>query len=364
MKKNELVPVEKTENKPDKRSMTFEEYKKKYTKPTNVKTVKTFFFLLEAAIGIVVGTCLTLVVMRLFEIHQIAGYVGIGVAVLAFILFYIVPMAKINKTKSFITNVDETSGARAKIRNRRLREEIADRMIDMNAKVKDVAWYDPALVGNLAIARHTRDNELLKETLTELYNTNVKKAADRIIKDHAVKVGIITACSKSEKLDTMFVTLFELDLIKDLVYLYGFRPSEAKMSKIYFGVLKNALLAYGISATSTNIATGVLNTVIGATSKLSGMIGALAAVISSGAQGVINGVMTVVIGYQTRKYMMQEYHIQNVLDGFEFENEAEEELMIKEVKKGIATGVKEEKAKAKQKMREEKLPDLVLSPSN
>lgn len=346
------------------KQITFEEYKDKYTRPRNVKAIKGVMFLFEAAIGIVVATCLTLVVLRLFDIHEIAGYVGIGVAVLIFVLFFVVPLIKIHKSKSFIINVDETTGGSAKRANRKLREEIADKMIDMNARVKDVSWYDPALVGNLAIARHTNDNEKLKETLTELYNTNVKKVADKMIQDCAIKVGIITAISKSEKLDTMFVTLFELNLIKDLVYLYGFRPSEAKMSKIYFGVLKNALLAYGVSATSSNLATGVLTTVIGATSKLNGLIGALASVISSASQGVVNGVMTVVIGYQTMRYMMQEYKIQNILDGFEFENEADEEAMIAAVKKGISQGVKEEKANARRPHQKDKQIELDLLPQN
>ena len=90
MPKNEVAlrQNEKVEKEPGK--LTLEEYQKKYSKPVNEKVAKTFLFVFAAAIGIVIFFCLFLIVLRLFELHQIAGYVGIGVAVLIFIFVYIV----------------------------------------------------------------------------------------------------------------------------------------------------------------------------------------------------------------------------------------------------------------------------------
>lgn len=40
---------------------------------------------------------------------------------------------------------------------------------------------------------------------------------------------------------------------------------------------------------------------------------------------------------------MKEYHIQNILDSFEFENEEDDEEMMKEIKKGIVKSSKNKK---------------------
>ena len=124
--------------------------------------------------------------------------------------------------------------------------------------------------------------------------------------------------------------VLELKLIKDLVYLYGFRPSDRQLSKSYRTVIIGTLISYGVAATfnkvSFTIATGIslLNTVLGN-------------LIASASQGIVNGVMTVVLGEQVRAALLKEFRLQEVLDGFEFEDDVEEqEEMIKEVKKEIA----------------------------
>jgi hypothetical protein len=102
MPKNEVAlrqneKVEKEEGK-----LTLEEYQKKYSKPVNEKVAKTFLFVFAAAIGIIIFFCLFLIVLRLFDLHQIAGYVGIPVAVLIFIFVYIVPLVKIHQAKPLL----------------------------------------------------------------------------------------------------------------------------------------------------------------------------------------------------------------------------------------------------------------------
>lgn len=320
--------------------MTFDEYKEKYTKPENTKAIKFGLFMFVASIGIIVFTCLLLVVLKVFEINEYAGYVSIGVALLIFIFFYIVPVAQIHKHRPFITNVNNRTVRNAQKHNRQLRNEISDMMIDFVAKVEGLSWYDENLVGKLAIARQTNDDSGVKSLLTQIYDTGVKKQADKIISAHAVKVGLITAASQSDKLDAAFVAVYELSLIKDLVYLYGFRPSDAKLLKIYRTVVVNSLLAYGVSAGTTNLISKGLSATFEGLPLLGTLI---STAIASATQGIVNGVMTGIIGVQTKRYLIKEYHLQDILDSVELDNPEEDNKMLTEISQEIKSQTKEKK---------------------
>lgn len=333
-KKNLPAPVKK---------MTLEEYKAKYTKPYNAKAVRAFLVLFAGGVGIVVFTCLLLLVLRLFEIHQVAGYISIAPALLAFVALYVVPLVKLTRMKSFIVNVDERNARNAQKHNKALREEIADKMIDFSAKTENVGWYEPERIGRLAVARQSGDNEDLKAVLSEIYNKDVRKSANRAIRKAAVKVGLYTALSQSDKLDTAIVGLYSMELIKDIVYLYGYRPSEPKLMRIYGAVLRNALIAYGASATTTGLVTKTLG---GVMDKLGALGAAVSVAIGSASQGVINGVLLVVVGSQTKRYLVQEYHLQDILDNIDLGEDDEVELMA-EVRKDIVSGAKDPKNEKK-----------------
>ena len=320
--------------------LSFEEYKEKYTKPENTKAIKFGLFMFIASIGIVVFACLLLVVLRVFEINEYAGYVAIGVAVLMFIFLYLVPIVQIHKHRPFITNVNNRTVRNAQRHNRQLRNEISDMMIDFVAKVEGMSWYDENLVGKLAIARQTNDDTEVKSLLTQIYDTSVKKQAEKIISSHAVKVGLITAASQSDKLDAAFVAVYELSLIKDLVYLYGFRPSDAKLLKIYRAVVVNSLLAYGVSAGTTNLISKGLSATFEGLPLLGTLI---STAIASASQGIVNGVMTGIIGVQTKRYLIKEYHLQDILDSVELDNPEDDSKMLKEISQEIKTQTKDKK---------------------
>ena len=52
---------------------------------------------------------------------------------------------------------------------------------------------------------------------------------------------------------------------------------------------------------------------------------AISVIVDSSVQGLTNGVLTAVIGYQTIKYLNQEYRLQEILEGVELA-ETDEEL--------------------------------------
>lgn len=320
--------------------MTFEEYKARYTKPENKKLMKAAMIMIAAGIGIILFTCLFLVCLRVYEINEYAGYAAIGVAVLIFILFYIVPLIRIGRTKYFITNVNDRTVRNAQKHNKKLREEIADKMIDYNSKVEGATWYNEKLVGQLAIARVSNNDKEVKTLLTQIYDGDVKKETRRIIRDHALKIGLVTTFSQSHVVDTAFVAVYELNLIKDLVFLYGFRPSDTRLMKIYLTVLTNSLMAYGISASSSNFVGGIVNGISNAVGKISALSSAISVVVGSTIQGVVNSTMSIIIGMQTRKYLLTEYHLQDVLDEVILDDEVDEQALINEVKAEIIKSAK------------------------
>ncbi len=317
----------------EEKKISIEEYEQKYTHPENIAAAKGFLFIFAAAIGLIVAACLFFIVLRLFDIHKYAGYAGIPVAVFMFIVIYLVPVIKIKNTKAFMTNVDRTSARKAQRYNRALRRDIADKMIDVVSKTDEVTWYSGEKVGKLAIARHNGDDKLLKDTLTEIYKDDVRKAANKMIKDASIKVGIATGISQSDKVDTLFITAYELKLIKDVVFLYGYRPSDAKLARIYKNVIMNALIAYGFNSVADAVGKGASKALSSAVAAIPFLGKAVGTVIDSSIQGAINASLTVVIGFQTKKYLAQEYKLQDMLDGIELPIELEEEAeMINEVK--------------------------------
>ena len=142
----------------------------------------------------------------------------------------------------------------------------------------------------------------------------------------------------------MLVAVVNLQMIKDIVFLYGFRPSDTRLVKIFGAVLRNALVSYGLG--SLKIGNGIARTMGDAARGIPILGTAISVLVDSSVQGLTNGTLTAVIGFQTIKYLNTEYKLQNILDGVEIA-ETEEELteacneLEKELKKnkGLAKAV-------------------------
>ena len=132
-----------------------------------------------------------------------------------------------------------------------------------------------------------------------------------------------SALSQTSKVDAALVVVMNLQLVKDLVFLYGFRPSDAKLVKIFGRVLQNSLIAYGLGG--VKIGNSIVKTMGDAVKGIPFLGTAISVIVESSVQGLTNGVLTAVIGYQTIKYLNQEYRLQEILEGVELA-ETDEEL--------------------------------------
>ena len=332
----------------DNNKLTLEQYQEKYNKKASLKKAKTVLFVIFGVIGILLIYLLTLIVLKLFELHKIVGYVSIGVALLVFIIVYIVPICKIYRSKSFIRNVNKTNLKNAKKANRNLRKELATKIVEFSNVTDNIGWYDETRVEPLRTGLANNDDEAIKKSLSAIYQNDIKKTANKIISKNAIKVGLLTAASQSEKLDSLIMSLFELDLIKQIIYLYGFRPNDDELVKIYFAVIRNALIAYGlqsITATGTGIIGKTLEKSLDKSIPVLGS--AISTLIGSASQGIINGTLTVILGKQTKKYLKEAFRLQEVLDNVIEDDEQEEQTIMDEVKKSITKETKKSNHKEK-----------------
>ncbi len=302
--------------------MTIYEYEQKYTKRQNAKGARFALRFAAALIGVFLLVLLTLLTLRVYEINEYVGYGVGGVCLILFIVLFIVPTVKILRTEYFVTNVNSFTAKEAQKHNKKLRHNIADKIIHLTASVDGVGWYDSQVVGRLAIAQRTGDEEMLKAALTELYKGSVKKSAKTLIFRSSMRSAAYSALSQSQKIDAALVVVVNLQLIKDLVFLYGFRPSDAKLVRIFGRVLQNSLVSFGLGG--LNIGHGVVKTMGEAVKGIPILGSAIAAIIDSSVQGLTNGTLTAVIGYQTIKYLNEEYRLQNILDGVDVTETQEE----------------------------------------
>lgn len=320
----------------DPSKMTIYEYEQRYVKRENVRGAKLLLWLGAGVIGVGLFFLLLSVFLRVYEINEYVGYGVGGVCILLYILVFVVPLVKIMKTGYFVTNVNAYSASKAKRHNKKLRHDIAKKIIDLTAKVDGVGWYDSETVGKLAISLNAGDEDGIKMHLTGLYTGSVKKSAKQLIFKSSLKSAMYSAVSQTSTVDAALVVFVNMQLVKDLVFLYGFRPSDAKLAKIFVSVIRNALIAYGIGG--MQIGNGVVKTMGEAFKGIPLLGSAIAALVDSSVQGLTNGTLTTVIGFQTIKYMNDEYKLQNILDGIEIAETPEElkeacEQLEKEIKK-------------------------------
>ncbi|MBP5216600.1 MAG: YcjF family protein [Bacilli bacterium] len=341
---NEIVEVKAEENQPEKQGLTLEEYQKKYVRRENAKGMKVVSRMLAVLIGVILFTCLFFVCVKSYEINEYFGYAMIGVSVLFFIFFYIVPVVRIYKYGYFITNVDGKNARAAQRHNKALRKEIADHIIHLHSEVGVIKWYDDGQVGKLAIAVNTNKDDQIKANLTLLFQGSVKKTAQSIIRKSAFRAGLQSAISQQNVLDVALVSATNLKMIKDIIYLYGFRPSDAKLSKIFGEVMMSALAAYGLE--STNLGSTVVKDLGAGAKSIPILGGILGTIIDSTIQGLVNAAFTAFIGYQTIKYLEKEYHLQDILDGIELEDEEDLKETCLEVKNDIIQARKKKGAMA------------------
>lgn len=151
------------------------------------------------------------------------------------------------------------------------------------------------------IAQPSKQKELVDKEIGKRLKT-----IDEKIKRYGKRVFILTAISQNSRFDTISVLILNFRMINDLIKSTGFRPGYYQLFQIYWRVLMTGAFAYATSEVSemadelflsdigTEIGEKVGNETLG---KLLGIF------TKSIADGAVNGMFTLRIGFVTKKYI-------------------------------------------------------------
>lgn len=331
----------------DNEKLTIYQYEDKYVEKESYKNAKLIVQLIIAVLGVFLFIGLLNITMSAYELNQYFGYFVGGVSVIIFIFCYIVPIAKILGMKAFKIDVTKYNASKAKKYNKALRKSIAEKMVDYTKTVDGGSWYSSEQTGLLELALKTNDDEKIKLALTSIYSTDVNKTAKDMIFKCSVKSGMYSAISQNDMADAMLVLVVNLQLIKDIVFLYGYRPTYPKLVKIYKKVMINSLVAYGLG--NVKIGNGVAKT-MGDIVKSVPLLGtAVSVLVDSSVQGLTNATLTAIMGYNAIKIMAEEYRLQEILDNVIIEDgEADFKITCASIEKELKE-VKKSAKKAQEK---------------
>jgi len=159
----------------------------------------------------------------------------------------------------------------------------------------------------------------LKLALTTCYNGSIKKQIRKIVIRHAKTVMISTAISQNAKLDMYAVITTNINLIKDIVTVCGFRPSMKNLSKLSLKVATTALVADGMESLKLEdvLPQSALNAI--------GSIPLMKPIVTSLSQGLVNALLAIRIGLVTRNYLFMD---STVFDKSKIQSQAFAEAMI------------------------------------
>ncbi|MCR5741636.1 MAG: YcjF family protein [Gammaproteobacteria bacterium] len=337
--KNEL------EKKDDK--LTIYEYEERYSQKENTKRATLVLNLIITVIGIFLFLCLFLIFKEAYEFNQ---YVGYGVAlgcVLIYIFLFIVPVVKIKGMRKFEVDVSAMTAMKAKRHNEAVRRELVDKIIELYVSTDGTTgWYSSESVKSLIEAKNSKSKDNIKVALDHIYTVDIKNASKAIIKRASLKSGGYSALSQKDTTDAMLVAVINLQMIKDIIYLYGFRPSDTRLVRIFSNVLTNSLIAYGLG--NVRVGNSVAKSMGDVVRNIPLLGDAISLIVDSSVQGLSNATLTAIIGHNTVRYLMKEYNLQYILDSVEITESDEEFVKICEEVKEELISEKKNKGKVKE----------------
>ncbi len=134
------------------------------------------------------------------------------------------------------------------------------------------------------------------DKLIEFFDRKITPELNREIFDTARKIFIITAVSQNSVYDMLGMASANFSLIKRIVEICGFRPSNAQVFRIYIRVLSMTLLAGSLE--DMNIEELIPMVTEGALGKAFNIVAA------SAAQGALNALTTLRMASITKNYLL------------------------------------------------------------
>lgn len=267
-----------------------------------VSVVAVIILLLIGALADILTLC--------FEVNRIFGYTMVAITVIFLALFVICPVCKVLGARFFITDVTNMNLNVAKRKNRRALKEVSFALVKYNTDPKNARfkYLSEENIRSLREAAERGKGEELKTALRNAYSTDVGSCANSLIFKSAGKVFLQTSVSQNDKIDALSVLLTNLSLVKQIVGIYGYRPSYAKLFRIYTSVLRNALIAYGMENVNWFNVFGKFF------SGVAKKVPFMDTLVDSAVQGTVSAFLTLLVGYKTKRYLCSDYKKQEKLE--------------------------------------------------
>lgn len=224
------------------------------------------------------------------KIRKISPYLEYGFYVLTVLLFYFLifnPLRIILFSPSFsiVTVVDEENEKNLKVYKRIVKT------------LKDAKSINEDDVKRLESCETSGE---LREELSLVFNSSIKKEINRIIRKNAKTVLVSTAICQSGKLDMYTVISINIKMIKEIVVKCGFRPSYPKLVKLAVRVFSTALIAESLEGLDFS------DIFPQSTVNYLADVPLVKPIATSLIGGISNALLTLRVGVVTRNYLFSE----------------------------------------------------------
>lgn len=224
------------------------------------------------------------------KIRKISPYLEYAFYVLTVLLFYFLifnPLRIILFSPSFsiVTVVDEENEKNLKVYKRIVKT------------LKDAKSINEDDVKRLESCETSGE---LREQLSLVFNSSIKKEINRIIRKNAQTVLVSTAICQSGKLDMYTVMSVNIKMIKEIVVKCGFRPSYPKLGKLAVRVFSTALIAESLEGLDFS------DIFPQSTVNYLADVPLVKPIATSLISGISNALLTLRVGVVTRNYLFSE----------------------------------------------------------
>ena len=361
----------------------FINYQEEVTHSKEEKRNRAILIALSVALYLLGLGVFAIIVQTIYQMSEIAGIVVAIALLIAYTTCFIVIIVKIFSKHSFDLEFQKRKdGHYSERNNNKVRWEIAKNIVDQSVVLNYLDKMDDKKVltskevekiasfrklqnlinkypGNKIPSSHKEDSINLAESLAISMRKDgvIYQKAKSLILKRSLSTGCLTALSQNTMVDASVVVVKNMQLIKDLIWLYGFRPTNAEMTKILEKVVKSVCLSIGLNTmqNGTNMAGKIFNK-----DSNNFLVQVLGQALNMGAQFIGNGAMTYMVGKYTINALLRQYRVQDIyrlksLDDYEMEMNSS---TIKDLNDDIKEEVKAIGTKPEESTDDYKIPEL------
>lgn len=363
--------------------LAFINYQEEVTHSKEERRNRAILIALSVALYLLGLGVFAIIVQTIYQMNEIAGIVVAIALLIAYTTCFIVIIVKIFSKHSFDLEFQRRKdGHYSEKNNNKVRWEIAKNIVDQSVVLNYLDKMDDKKVltskevekiasfremqnlvnkypGNKIPSSHKEDSINLAESLAISMRKDgvIYQKSKSLILKRSLSTGCLTALSQNTMVDASVVVVKNMQLIKDLIWLYGFRPTNAEMTKILEKVVKSVCLSIGLNTmqNGTNMAGKIFNK-----DSNNFLVQVLGQALNMGAQFIGNGAMTYMVGKYTINALLRQYRVQDIyrlksLDDYEMEMNSS---TIKDLNDDIKEEVKAIGTKPEESTDDYKIPEL------